>query len=551
MDILWRIYPASSPPAKLRVVEVRSLTDRAVRFKAIDEIHAYYRAATSDLDVAIPRCRPPESRVIAATFAEVPVRIGTAWAVELTISLATAGDWRGGEVYADDGGQTRCVATLAAGATEAAWLVRRPGEIAVTAVPGAASAPAGPSFTTTHAVAGGGRDAGAFHAPVAEAIWDDAAARQAVVDRPRSDDTVTLYRDDSTWAETRVWDDTAWRPAPRRHDGAVLADWTVHADTIAPRSVTVDKLSVHDLSAIAAELGSITVDRAHIADGAITSAKFADTIQSDPFEPGRHGWWIQRDGRAEFNDIVLSRQLQADSGSLDLRAIQVRRTTQPAIAASWIVETSVTISAWDGTNNTYLATAGLANIAVTAKPGDPPDVLFGVQATVLPLTIWSGLQVLRLKLRVDDDFDGSGLACFSFDEALLFEFEDHLVDGEWCDVEVVLHVGLSGRPLIDDGIGVNEGKVLALLFSEARGRLRVTRRLPLIHHSVLGGGHRDEHTLACRVEAGRAEGAAERRQARGAQDQTRPDPVGGGRGSGRAGSNGRPAGSLPSTCPRR
>ena len=55
------------------------------------------------------------------------------------------------------------------------------------------------------------------------------------------------------------------------------------------------------------------------------------------------------------------------------------------------------------------------------------------------------------------------MACFSFDEALLFEFEDYLVDGGWCDVEVALHVGLSGRPLIDDGIGVNEGKVLVLL----------------------------------------------------------------------------------------
>ena len=187
-------------------------------------------------------------------------------------------------------------------------------------------------------------------------------------------------------------------PAPRRHDGAVLADRTFHGDAIAPRSVTADKLSVHDLSAIAAELGSIRVDRAYIADGAITKAKFADTIQSDPFEPGRRGWRIERDGRAEFNDVVLSRQLQVDSGSLDLAPLQVRRTAQPAIAANWIVETSVPISAWGGATNTYLATAGLGNRAVTANEVNPPDVLFGVQATVLPLTIWSVPQVLRLKL---------------------------------------------------------------------------------------------------------------------------------------------------------
>ena len=167
---------------------------------------------------------------------------------------------------------------------------------------------------------------------------------------------------DGTWAETRVWDGVTWRPAPRRHDGAVLADRTVHADAIAPQSVTADKLSVHDLSALAAELGAITVDRAHIAD------------------------------------IVISRQLQVDNGSLGLATLQVRRTAKAAITASWIVESSVPISAWGGANNTHLATAGLDNTSVNASTDDPPDVLFGVQTTVLPLTIWSGPQVLRLKL---------------------------------------------------------------------------------------------------------------------------------------------------------
>ncbi len=95
---------------------------------------------------------------------------------------------------------------------------------------------------------------------------------------------------------------------------------------------------------------------------------------------------------------MLSCQIQADSGSLDLRAIRVRRTTGPAIAASWLVETARSVDAWDGARWTYLATAGLDNTAVNANEGDPPDVLFGVQATVLPLTIWSGPQVLRLKL---------------------------------------------------------------------------------------------------------------------------------------------------------
>ncbi len=280
------------------------------------------------------------------------------------------------------------MATLGPGQFEASWFVAAPGPLTVAVTPGAASTPRSTTYTVTGI--GAARARGAFHADLDTAAWDHAEAAAAVPDTAQPGDDVTLHRTSGPKPE----------PGAPPHGGAVLADRTVHADTIAPRSVTADKLSVHDLSAIAAELGSITVDRAHIADGAIDSAKFADTIQSDPFEPGRRGWRVERDGCAEFNDVVISRQLQVDSVSLGLAALQVPRTAQPAIAASWIVETSVPISAWVGATNTYLATAGLDNTSVTANEGDPPDVLFGVQAIVLLLTIWSGPQVLRLKLNL-------------------------------------------------------------------------------------------------------------------------------------------------------
>ena len=58
MDILWRLYPASSPPAKLRVGAVRPLSDQAFRFEAIDEIDAYYRAAARPSPALSPRPSP-------------------------------------------------------------------------------------------------------------------------------------------------------------------------------------------------------------------------------------------------------------------------------------------------------------------------------------------------------------------------------------------------------------------------------------------------------------------------------------------------------------
>ena len=53
-----------------------------------------------------------------------------------------------------------------------------------------------------------------------------------------------------------------------------------------------------------------------------------------------------------------------------------------------------------------IAAAGLANAAIHANTGDPPGILFGVQATVPPLTIWSGNPVPRLKLAVDPEGHG-------------------------------------------------------------------------------------------------------------------------------------------------
>ncbi len=59
------------------------------------------------------------------------------------------------------------------------------------------------------------------------------------------------------------------------------------------------------------------------------------------------------------------------------------------------------------------------------------------------------------------------LAWLALDETCLFEGENHLMNGRWCDLEVSLHVGLGGWPPHDAGVGVNEGEILPLLGGEA------------------------------------------------------------------------------------
>ncbi len=70
-------------------------------------------------------------------------------------------------------------------------------------------------------------------------------------------------------------------------------------------------------------------------------------------------------------------------------------------------------------------------------------------------------------LRSDEQLDASGDAGLASDQAGSLESEDHLMDGGWADAEVALHVGFGRRASEHAPIGVDEGQVLALRFSEA------------------------------------------------------------------------------------
>ena len=69
--------------------------------------------------------------------------------------------------------------------------------------------------------------------------------------------------------------------------------------------------------------------------------------------------------------------------------------------------------------------------------------------------------------RSNEDLDASGDAGLTLNEAISFERYDHLVDRGRADLKVTLHVGFGGWASEHVRIGVDEGKVLALLFGEA------------------------------------------------------------------------------------
>jgi len=73
-------------------------------------------------------------------------------------------------------------------------------------------------------------------------------------------------------------------------------------------------------------------------------------------------------------------------------------------------------------------------------------------------------------LWLDQELDASSGARRSPDQPCAFESEYHLVDGWWSDAEVTLHIGFGWSAAEDAGIGMDEGKILALFCGEGRDR---------------------------------------------------------------------------------
>ena len=147
IDILWRLYSASAPPSKVRIVATRPVSAERVQLEAIDEDPRYHAAASEPL---APRPATPARtpRVLAGFISERLLPAAGGYIVELTLTLTVAGDWRSATVLAraGDGEPWRHVAALDGGATQASWFPARAATLYVRVLPGSAAAPVGPAW---------------------------------------------------------------------------------------------------------------------------------------------------------------------------------------------------------------------------------------------------------------------------------------------------------------------------------------------------------------------------------------------------------------------
>ncbi|WP_323041585.1 hypothetical protein [Gemmobacter sp.] len=159
--------------------------------------------------------------------------------------------------------------------------------------------------------------------------------------------------------------------------------------------------------------GVVYIDTARIREGSITSAKIGNVIQSNGYVagPGGAGWAIYKGGFAEFNNITIRRQIEVASGEVSVPGFAVPSGSGPDTESNdgwarpgkvvWVRTTPVEIDAWHGARRTYIATAQHVSGGVSHPVGAVPDVFWGWDAQVLPLTRWEGGtlgQTLRLRL---------------------------------------------------------------------------------------------------------------------------------------------------------
>jgi len=166
--------------------------------------------------------------------------------------------------------------------------------------------------------------------------------------------------------------------------GKRLVAGSVDTPHLAANAIKAGNIDVGSLQAVSTNTGSLTVD------GNIQSSNFT--------AGGQAGFQLRADGTAEFNGVVLSRQLMVDSGTFDFP--NIGNNSGWDFRRDEVVEaTAIPLTAWQGLEETYIAAAGFGTgVIVNADTDDIPDVYWGVVTEILPATRWSGNQSVRLLL---------------------------------------------------------------------------------------------------------------------------------------------------------
>lgn len=184
-------------------------------------------------------------------------------------------------------------------------------------------------------------------------------------------------------------------------DAAVANFEFVESVNIASDAITAGKIAASSITAAKLASSNVVTSSAQIADGIITNAKIGNTIQSSNYSAGTAGWIINKNGDAEFNGVVLSRNLIVASGSETLADQSTTFSGDITTLKTIFIEGvySAGFTAWGGSNSTLLCNVEMSGSFFT-NVGSESTAMLGPVATILPLTKFQGTQGFTLKIEM-------------------------------------------------------------------------------------------------------------------------------------------------------
>ena len=146
---------------------------------------------------------------------------------------------------------------------------------------------------------------------------------------------------------------------------------------------------------------NVVTNSAQISDGIITNAKIGNVIQSSNYSAGSTGWSINKDGSAEFNGVVVSRNLIVATGTQTLADRSGLFNNNITTLETFYIEGvyPAGFTAWGGSNSTLLCNVEITGSWYT-NVGSESTAMIGPVATILPLTKFSGTQGFTLKIEI-------------------------------------------------------------------------------------------------------------------------------------------------------
>lgn len=186
----------------------------------------------------------------------------------------------------------------------------------------------------------------------------------------------------------------------------------IQAGTINAKITNIDAAVIQTGYIYAARINTASISNATISALQLTSGTIGGDINSSNYSSGSSGWKIWQGGSAEFNGIVLSRNMVVASGSLAVYQSRTYfagntmvcsgRTYYDIDGEIWF-DTGISSDSWGATNQTYVLTAGLNGNGITAYYNAGSPGVVDVFIEVLSLTYqwsWYGGPHIWAKLKM-------------------------------------------------------------------------------------------------------------------------------------------------------